>query len=478
MHIMWFRRDLRVKDNLALLRACENKGPVLAVFFETVEQWKQHSLSYIQADLICRRLNVLQDELAQFNIPLIVRRVDYYDDINASLAQLCHQYQVTHIHATKDYEIDEINRDNAIAGMLSLTKTQVHLYDNKCIISPGLLLNKSGLFYRVFTPFKKAWLAYYREKSQQPFITINPVEISPATYTLLKRKKNIQFRYPTQSSLDWPIDDRAIIQRLRDFCHSKVIDYKERRDYPFEAATSCLSPYLAIGALSPRQCLARLLLSKHQCIEEHETGEAVWLSELIWREFYQHIMAFNPSISKGKSFQSWTDNILWSNDELVFERWKKGKTGFPIVDAAMRQLNHTGWMHNRLRMIVANFLVKDLHINWRWGETYFMSRLIDGDFSANNGGWQWSASVGTDAQPYFRIFNPTTQGKKCDADGYFIRQWIKELELVPDKYIHEPHLWAEKTNQALNYPPPMVEHALARLKALALFEKAKSKHPF
>ncbi len=474
MHLVWFRRDLRIKDNLALIKACESKGPVIAVFFETVEQWKNYSLSYLQADLICRRLNWLQDELAKCNIPLIVRRVDSYDDINASLAQLCHQYQITPVHGTKDYEIDEIRRDNSISGMLSLTQTKADFYDNKCIFSPGQILNKSDQCYRLFTPFKKAWLKAYKENPAPPLAKRVTVEISPATYTLLKQKKTIQFRYPTQASLDWPINDNAIIERLREFCRTSVADYAANRDYPSLSATSSLSPYLAIGALSPRQCLARLLISAPTCLDETQNGAAVWLSELIWREFYQHLLIFYPAISKGKSFQPWTDKITWVNNELVFKRWKQGRTGFPIVDAAMRQLNETGWMHNRLRMIAASFLVKDLHLDWRWGEQYFMTRLIDGDFAANNGGWQWSASVGVDAQPYFRIFNPTTQGKKFDPKGLFVRRWLKELDEVPDKYIHEPHLWVEKTNQTLTYPPPMIDHAVARVKALALFEKAKN----
>ncbi|EOD81195.1 Deoxyribodipyrimidine photolyase [Grimontia indica] len=474
MKLVWFRRDLRIKDNIALTEACRSGEPVIAIYYETPIQWRSHRLAPIQADLIRRRLVVLQQELEALNIPLLVRSVDSYKDINYSLAQLCQQYQIADIYCTRDYESDEVDRDNSIAGMLSLTGTQLHRFDYKCIFAPGTVTNGAGNTYRVFTPFKKAWIAKARGENIAPLSAPEPVQTNALTSSLLRQPCNVSFRYPQRDSVGWPIDDSAIIQRLRDFCRYRVDQYDTTRDFPAVPATSQLSPYLAIGALSPRQCLARLLVEEQSCFDKDSGGANVWLSELVWREFYQHIIAAYTDISKGKAFLDWTETIEWNRDELLFERWKQGRTGFPIVDAAMRQLKDTGWMHNRLRMIVASFLVKDLHIDWRWGEQYFMSKLIDGDFAANNGGWQWSASVGTDAQPYFRVFNPTAQSKKFDPNVRFIRRWLKELESVPDKSLHEPHVWAEKNGIELSYPKPVVDHKLARERAIQMFEMAKS----
>jgi deoxyribodipyrimidine photo-lyase len=200
-------------------------------------------------------------------------------------------------------------------------------------------------------------------------------------------------------------------------------------------------------------------------------GREVWQSELIWREFYQHLIYFEPKLSKGHSFTMWGDNLVWRNNPAEIEAWKRGRTGYPIIDAAMAQLNNTGWMHNRLRMVVASFLVKDLHVDWRIGEEYFMSNLIDGDYAANNGGWQWCASTGCDGQPYFRIFNPITQGEKFDSDGSFIRRWIPELETVPEQYIHKPWCWPKA--KSLSYPSPIVDHKTEREITLALYKNAK-----
>ena len=218
----------------------------------------------------------------------------------------------------------------------------------------------------------------------------------------------------------------CIRDRLRDFCRERVQDYDRKRDIPGEPGTSRLSAALAIGLLSPRQCLARLQ-AEQETANESASGPHVWLSELIWREFYQHVAFHFPRVVKGRAFKEETDAIRWRDDEADFQAWCEGRTGFPIVDAGMRQLKQTGWMHNRLRMITASFLVKDLHIDWRRGERYFMSQLIDGEFASNNGGWQWAASTGTDAAPYFRVFNPTTQGKRFDPEGHFIRQYVPEL---------------------------------------------------
>ncbi|MEO1513280.1 MAG: FAD-binding domain-containing protein, partial [Planctomycetota bacterium] len=227
-------------------------------------------------------------------------------------------------------------------------------------------------------------------------------------------------------------------------------------------------PYLAHGVISPRQCVEAALGVNQGRIDSGDPGVIGWIEELIWREFYQHVIAAFPRVCKGRAFRTDMDRVEWSHDQGLFDAWREGRTGYPIVDAAMRQLAQTGWMHNRLRMIVAMFLTKDLMIDWRWGERHFMNRLVDGDFASNNGGWQWSASTGTDAQPYFRIFNPTTQGEKFDRDGEFIRRFVPELSELPGKAIHDPSsagLFGE-----LDYPDPIVDHRAARETTLARFK--------
>ncbi len=240
---------------------------------------------------------------------------------------------------------------------------------------------------------------------------------------------------------------------------------------PAVEGTSRLSPCLATGVLSPRQCLHRLL-TEHPAALDGGAG-ATRLNELIWREFYRHLMVYYPKLCKGRPFIAWTDKVAWREDDAALQAWQRGETGFPIVDAAMRQLNATGWMHNRLRMIVASFLTKDLRLDWRAGERYFMSQLIDGDLAANNGGWQWAASTGTDAAPYFRIFNPTTQGEKFDKQGVFMRRWLPELAKVPEKALHQPWAWADKQGIKLDYPRPIVDHKQARQETLAAWEAAR-----
>lgn len=255
------------------------------------------------------------------------------------------------------------------------------------------------------------------------------------------------------------------------FCAQGADGYESRRDFPAVDGTSRLSASLATGGLSPRQCLHRLLAEQPQALDGGPGS--VWLNELIWREFYRHLMTWYPALCKHQPFIRWTKRVAWQENPHYFQAWQKGETGYPIVDAAMRQLNATGWMHNRLRMITASFLVKDLLIDWRLGERYFMSQLIDGDLAANNGGWQWAASTGTDVAPYFRIFNPTTQGERFDRDGEFIRQWLPALRDIPGKAIHEPWRWAEKAGVVLDYPRPIVEHKQARIATLSAYEAAR-----
>ncbi|EEN99801.1 deoxyribodipyrimidine photo-lyase [Vibrio cholerae] len=468
MRLVWFRRDLRSFDNTALTAALNSGDPVAAMYIATPEQWHQHHLAPIQADLIWRRLAELQQELAALNVPLFYQQVADFQAAAVAVSQLAKTLNATQVLANRDYELDEQQRDQSAQQLLSEQGITWSAFDDKCVLPPGSVRTKQGEFFKVFTPFKRAWLTLF----QPPVIGKNrPAALwdVPSAFAELVWHPEQTFDYPRVDSTPWAADFETVRAQLRDFCRERVQDYHQARDFPAREGTSSLSPYLAIGVLSARQCVARLY--HESSMGELSEGAQVWLSELIWREFYQHLVAIEPNLSKSRDFVEWGARLEWWNDNEKFQLWCEGKTGYPIVDAAMRQLNQTGWMHNRLRMIVASFLTKDLHIDWRWGERYFMSRLIDGDYAANNGGWQWCASTGCDGQPYFRIFNPVSQGEKFDPNGDFIRRWVPELRSVSSAYIHQP--WTYPAVNSVLYPARLVDHKQEREVTLRLYKTAK-----
>lgn len=431
MRLVWFRRDLRSFDNTALTAALNSGDPVAAMYIATPEQWYQHHLAPIQADLIWRRLAELQQELAALNVPLFYQQVADFQAAAVAVSQLAKTLNATQVLANRDYELDEQQRDQSAQQLLSEQGITWSTFDDKCVLPPGSVRTKQGEFFKVFTPFKRAWLTLF----QPPVIGKNrPAALwdVPSALTEWVWHPEQTFDYPRVDSTPWAADFETVRAQLRDFCRERVQDYHQARDFPAQEGTSSLSPYLAIGVLSARQCVARLY--RESSMGELSEGAQVWLSELIWREFYQHLVAIEPNLSKSRDFVEWGARLEWWNDNEKFQLWCEGKTGYPIVDAAMRQLNQTGWMHNRLRMIVASFLTKDLHIDWRWGERYFMSRLIDGDYAANNGGWQWCASTGCDGQPYFRIFNPVSQGRnltrRATSSAVGCRSCAQSLRLI------------------------------------------------
>ncbi len=469
MNLVWLRRDLRIDDNTALLEASKEDGAVAAVFIATPQTWHEHHLAPIQADFIYRRLHELQKDLDALNIPLLYFEVATFSDSVDKVVELADDLGVDNVFVNKEYELNETRRDDSLEQSLNAQSKSLHRYDDKCILPPGSVVNKQGEYFKVFTPFKKAYLRQLSLSPAHPQKAYKvglPVDLG----SLASDEFSVEslFSYPRVSSERYAVKTKAIYSALRAFNHDTVERYKEDRDYPSILGTSGLSPYLAIGALSVRQCMARLLFQQPLPIS---IGRETWQSELIWREFYQHLTYFEPKLSMGKSFLAWGNALKWQNDDARIDAWKEGRTGYPIVDAAMHQLNETGWMHNRLRMIVASFLIKDLQIDWRVGEAYFMSKLIDGDYAANNGGWQWCASTGCDGQPYFRIFNPVTQGERFDAKGDFVRQWIPSLSDVPDKYIHKPWKWSNV--KALSYSEPIVDHKEQREITLANYKNAK-----
>ncbi|WP_305812363.1 deoxyribodipyrimidine photo-lyase [Photobacterium leiognathi] len=472
--IIWFRDDLRTVDNTALNHAIETGLPVIALFVATPMQWHEHHVAAIQIDFIHRRLRVLKQQLAELNIPLQVMQCNDFSESVDAIAEYCHQHRVVHVFVNKQYPLNEQLRDEKLGVLLAQSGIKQSLFDDNYVLEPETILNREGELFKVFTPYRNAWIKRFSAEPSYPVTTSKEVVLSDTTSAMLADSTDIQsLGYPVIESVLWPVDEEAILQRLDTFCVTKAQDYHQQRDFPAIDGTSCLSPFLAIGALSARQCVHQLLQYFPHALEVNkEDGAFTWLNEIIWREFYGHLLHRYPELSKNHPFQYYTQYVSWQDDPTLLKAWQDGKTGFPIVDAAMRQLRATGWMHNRLRMITASFLTKDLLCDWRAGEQWFMQHLIDGDFASNNGGWQWAASTGTDSQPYFRVFNPTLQGQRFDPKGDFIRTWVKELAKVPDKYIHTPHQW--DSSGSLDYPLPIVEHKEARLLAIEAFKQAKA----
>jgi deoxyribodipyrimidine photo-lyase len=465
-HLVWFRNDLRIYDNPALFRAAEEQHGVLAVYFICREMLENHVVAPVRIDFIRRHLLQLSSDLAEINISLTVISVDETKEIIPQLKILIDKYHIEELFLNAEYPIDEFNRDKQVADELR-KQIVVKRFHDRVIIPPGMIRNGKGEPYKVFTAFKKNWLQQVRALSLQP-LKKPKIQSTHNIHTVSEAEINTLFKTLEQRDLSkrWPAGEKEATKRLKFFMKNHIHDYDTGRDFPALDGTSQLSPYLAIGSISPRQCISAALQANQGELDSGSTGITTWIGELIWRDFYQHVVVDFPDVCKYKAMQKHTEAFPWRYDKALFKAWCDGKTGIPIVDAAMLQLKESGWMHNRLRMVVAMFLTKNLQIDWRMGERYFMTQLIDGDFAANNGGWQWSASTGTDAAPYFRIFNPVSQSQRFDVDGTFIRQYLPALAKFPAKIIHNPP-------QTPDYPLPIVDLSLSRKETIALFGALK-----
>jgi deoxyribodipyrimidine photo-lyase len=471
MHCIWFRQDLRIYDNTALTECCDNAQGVVAVFVLTPKTWQRFNWASCKVDFMLRQLQQLSGSLADLNIPLKVLSVPSYSKTPQALLDFCVQHQVQSVFVNRQLLVDEINRDALVASQLAGKQIEFNLFDDLTVLPPAAVLKKDGTPFKVFTPFKNNWLKIVTPDDYQPYRA--PRKQNQLSIKLDEIPMEVSgFKKVFEDTL-WPVGEKAAQKKLVEFCKSKVDSYEKERNFPDLSATSQLSPYLCAGILSVRQCIAALLkVKKLETVSgvSRLVGVACWLSELIWREFYMATAYHFVQVVKNKPFKPETDRLPWSSSPLLFKAWCEGLTGFPLVDAAMRQLNQTGWMHNRLRMVVAMFLTKTLFLDWRLGERYFMQRLIDGEFAANNGGWQWSASTGTDAAPYFRIFNPTTQSERFDAGGEFIRQFCPEIAGLPAKSIHNP---SSSERKLCGYPEPIVDYRLMREKVIQAFKRLK-----
>lgn len=462
--LLWFRNDLRTHDNPALhyfISQLTENHDRHAIFFICEKQWLQHDWSIIKIDFIKRHAIALKQELQGYGIELSIITVENFDQQCAYLKDYCQQHKITRVVANSELEFNEQQRD------LQCIKQGIPLlfFEADVIVPKGKILNKSGQFFKVFTPFKKAWLSYVKTFGFEYLGKLT----TETTRILDTFEENDTIAPLNNCSRLWPLSTEFESSVLPKFFSDKVKDYAHNRDFPSYKATSGASPYLASGLVSSRFLLLSLCNRYPDILVATDSAEFSWLNEIIWREFYRHLMFHEQRLCKHQSFNPKYADLPWHQNDELFHAWCEGKTGYPLVDAAMRQLNQTGWMHNRLRMVVASFLSKHLLLDWRLGEKYFMQQLIDGDLAANNGGWQWAASTGCDAQPYFRVFNPIRQSERFDPDGHFIRKYIPELADIPIKHLHFPHDYIEQ--QGLDvYWQPLVDHKSARLRAIAFYK--------
>jgi len=462
--IHWFRRDLRVSDNVALSEAAKRAETVIPLFIFEDAFRTGPDVGAARLAFLLQSVESLRKNLAELGHTLVVR-CGKSEEI---LPKFARQVGAQAVFANKRYEPYTQRRDERITQALLDVGVGFELFKDAVVWEENEILNLSGKPYTVFTPYSKAWKA-------------KPIPAPKARIQNLKFKIQNFPCDPLPQSADecgHPLTqtipaggERAALELLRKFMAGPVYDYGTARNFPALDGGSNLSPHLRAGTIGIRTILAELKKAREKAAPAQVASCDVFLNELIWREFYAQVLHNFPHVTKG-AFRPEYDALKWSDNQEHFAAWCEGRTGYPIVDAAMRCLNATGTMHNRLRMIVAMFLTKDLLIHWQWGERYFMKQLVDGDMAANNGGWQWSAGTGTDAAPYFRIFNPVSQAEKFDAGGNFVRQWIPELKDFPDDLIHQP--WENPLMLSKSkYAPRVVLHEEQRGQCLAMFKAVK-----
>ena len=469
--LMWFRSDLRINDNTALHHACRRADEgVIGVFAICPRQWAEHGWGAMKTAFVLRNLRALSDALREVNIPLLLVESPRFSGVPDRLLHIARAHRCDALFFNREHEVNEVRRDDETRRVFERAGLAVHAFPDQTILDVSLLRTSSGGWYTVFTPFRRKWLEILREHGPPP-LRPRPRQQRPQGIASDPVPASVQgLAGPDRADL-WPEGEKAAHRRLRDFVSKRLGEYHRKRDYPAQRATSELSPYLACGVLSARQCLAAAMRADEGRLGGGEAGATGWLTELIWREFYRHILIGFPRVCMGRPFRRHTERIAWRQDEDQFRAWCEGRTGVPIVDAGMRQLAQTGWMHNRVRMIAATYLTKDLFIDWRWGERHFMQHLTDGDFASNNGGWQWCASTGTDAAPFFRIFNPFRQGRRFDPDAEYIRRFVPELADVPAGALHDPDRLAALGSR---YPGLNLDRAACRDRVLRAFRNLRS----
>jgi deoxyribodipyrimidine photo-lyase len=460
----WFRNDLRLVDNTALTAAAQTSSSVVPVYVLDVALLGHAWTGAPRMRFLLDCLDRLAQELERRQSGLIVTQGKPVDVIPRLAAEL----SVEQVTWNRDDSPFARRRDARVERALRDAGHEVRTFKDRVIFEAPEVRTQGGAAFRVYTPYRRAWWRLYQDA---PPSMAAPLRLPPLPDGV---KADV---VPDAAALGFGADtteiptggNEAARRRLRAFLDGPVRDYATQRDLPAVDGTSRLSPYLRLGAISVRQCVAEAHALANSDPESAE-GATKWIDELVWRDFYAAILHESPHVLRG-AYRTEYDALEWENDPAAFEAWCAGRTGYPFVDAGMRQLAASGWMHNRVRMLVASFLTKDLGIDWRDGERFFMQRLVDGDPASNNGGWQWSASTGTDAQPYFRIFNPVTQGERYDPDGEYIARWVPELRGLPPKLIHQP--WRSPLETA-DYPPRMVDHAERRERTLRRYKRVRA----
>ncbi len=424
--LFWFRRDLRLTDNTGLYYALQQEKNVLPLFIfdrnilDKLEDKKDARVAFIH-----EQIQQIHEQLGEKGSSILVK----YGIPEEVFQELMKGYDIQAVYTNRDYEPYAKKRDLEVENVLLEKDISFFSFKDQLIFEPGEIVNGSGEFYKVFTPFSKVWLSKFKETKVE--------ELSYFQWKNLFQTKPLEL-IPLEK-MGFEIPDADFPSKTAD--EELIRHYDKTRNFPAKDGTSRLGIHLRFGTISIRKLALK-------AVSLNDT----YLNELIWREFYMMILAHNPHVVE-KAFKPAYDRIPWRNNESEFEAWCKGETGYPIVDAGMRELNETGYMHNRVRMIVASFLTKHLLIDWRWGEAYFAKKLLDFELSSNNGGWQWAAGTGTDAQPYFRVFNPTSQMEKFDPEMKYIKKWVPEID----------------TNK---YPKPIVDHKFARQRAIDTYKSA------
>lgn len=428
--IFWFRRDLRLNDNAGLFSALSENNNVLPIFIFDEAILNRLSKNDARVSFIHESLEAMRTELHKHQRELSI----YHGNPKEVFQNLIENHTITKVYTNRDYEPYATKRDEEIERLLATNNIEFNTYKDQVFFEKNEITKADGNPYVVYTPYKNKWKEHFRSHDLKQF---------KSEENLLNLVNVFDFEHKSLEDIGFKVSEIKVLPLK--VTPQLIEDYEETRDYPaINYGTSKSAPHLRFGTVSTRELLKKAIAQKNE----------IFWSELIWREFFMQILWHFPHTHK-EAFKPKYDRIEWRNNEAEFEKWKTGTTGYPLVDAGMRELNQTGYMHNRVRMLVGSFLCKHLLIDWRWGEAYFAEKLLDYDMSANVGNWQWVAGSGVDASPYFRIFNPTTQIKKFDKDHKYIKKWVLDLE-------------------ELSYPQPMVDHKMARERCLETYKKAVS----
>ncbi|KAF2815889.1 photolyase [Mytilinidion resinicola] len=485
--VHWFKRNLRLRDNkglsLAAAKAKAGGVPLVCVFLVSPQDYQAHLTSAARVDFELRTLEVLRRDLGRLDVPLVVETVEKRRRLPGRLVEMAERWGAKHVFCNVEYEVDELRREESLVKLGLEKGIAFEAVHDDVVVPPGALVTGTGKQYAVYSPWFRSWIKHVHAHPELLKEWEGPGKNPSGARTKFKtlfdskmpeapENKKLEPEEKTKLERLWPAGEHEAIARLEKFLGEKIGKYSAMRNFPMANGTACVSVHHSVGTLASRTSVRMARDANNtKKLDGGNEGIRVWISEVAWRDFYKHVLANWPYVCMNKPFKYEYTNIEWEYNTEHFDAWCAGKTGYPIVDAAMRQLNSTGYMHNRCRMIVASFLAKDLLLDWRMGERYFMEHLIDGDFASNNGGWGFSASTGVDPQPYFRIFNPLLQSEKFDAEGDYIRKWVEELRNVEGKAIHDPYgRGAAGEAKKKGYPKQIVEHKFARERALTRYK--------